>query len=202
MLLSGLPVVMHSVNAFHRFDPSAEIVIAMSPAFFSLWDELCHTHRFDIKHLVAAGGNTRSGSVRNALEKIGEEGLVAIHDAVRPLVSGETIRQAFEDAALHGNAIPSLAVKDTVRILEDGISKTISREKLRIIQTPQVFKTSEIKRAYALSGPDDFTDDASVLEKTGAKIHLFEGNRENIKITFPSDLLMAESLLKTFTPGS
>ena len=199
LLLNGLPVLMHSVNAFRKFDPSVQIVIALPHACYSLWDTLCLKYNFLAKHELAPGGESRVQSVKNALALVPDKGYTAIHDGVRPLVSEETIRKAFYEAELFGNAVPFIPVNESVRKTEGTSNMPVPRDTLYIIQTPQVFKTGLIKKAYSLLETNDFTDDATILETIGEKIHLFEGNRENIKITYPSDLLLAEALLGSLT---
>lgn len=130
-----------------------------------------------------------------------DHGFVAIHDAVRPLVSVETIHTAFLEAEHYGNAIPCLQVNESVRRVEGEMNFPVPRNSLKLIQTPQVFRTALIKKAYALADRHDYTDDATVLEATGEKIHLVKGNVENIKITHPFDLLLAETLLKEMLPS-
>ena len=199
LLLGGLPVLMHSVNAFRKFDASVQIVIALPRAFYSLWETLCRKYNFQAKHECIQGGETRVQSVKNALALIPDTGYTAIHDGVRPLVSEETIRKAFYEAELFGNAVPVIPVNESVRKTEGTSNMPVPRDTLYMVQTPQVFKTGLIKKAYSLIEKDDFTDDATILETTGEKIHLFEGNRENIKITYPNDLLLAEALLRSLS---
>jgi 2-C-methyl-D-erythritol 4-phosphate cytidylyltransferase len=132
--------------------------------------------------------------VKNGLESIDSQGLVAIHDGVRPLVSIDTIKRCFETAEKLGNAIPVTSPADTLRILTSNGNASVDRMQIKLIQTPQVFRTSLIKKAYQQNYLPEFTDDATVLEKTGERINLVEGNRENIKITNPEDLIIAQSL--------
>lgn len=199
LLLNGLPVLMHSVNAFRKFDPFVQIVIALPHASYSLWGTLCLKYNFQVKHELTPGGETRVQSVKNALALVPGTGYTAIHDGVRPLVSEETIRKAFYEAELFGNAVPVIPVNESVRKAEGTSNMPVPRDTLYIVQTPQVFKTGLIKKAYSLLETDDFTDDATILETTGEKIHLFAGNRENIKITYPDDLLVAEVLLEALS---
>jgi 2-C-methyl-D-erythritol 4-phosphate cytidylyltransferase len=195
--LAGIPVIIHTINAFLEYEPGIEIVIALPGNYFQYWNELCEKLNFQKKYLLSPGGETRFHSVRNALALVNDDRIVAIHDAVRPLVSQKTIEQGFRDALTFGNAIPAIPVTESVRWSEGRSNRPINREHLRIIQTPQVFEASLIKRAYQRVGKKDvFTDDASVLEAMGESIHLFEGNLENFKITHPNDLLLAETLLK------
>lgn len=195
--LDGLPVLMHTINAFLKFDPSARIIIALPREFYSFWNTLCLKYNFQVRHEFTEGGETRTQSVKNALALIPASGYTAIHDAVRPLVSEGTIRRAFKDAKIFGNAVPVIPVNESVRRTKGKSSTAIPRDTLYIVQTPQVFRTGLIKKAYSSVGRDDYTDDATVLETTGENIHLSEGNRENIKITYPNDLLIAEVLLRS-----
>jgi len=194
--LNGLPVLMHSVNVFRRFDPAIQIVITLPRDYFSFWDTLCLKYNFQLKLERTPGGKTRVHSVKNALTLVKDAEYIAIHDGVRPLVSEETIRKAFEEAALFGNAVPVIPVSESVRKTKANLTIPVPRNTLYIVQTPQVFRTGLIQKAYSAIDNDDFTDDATVLETIGEKIHLFEGNRENIKITYPDDLIIAEALLR------
>lgn len=194
--LSGLPIIMHSMLAFRNVYSDISIIVVLPEDQVKSWKELCEKHRFFVPHQITAGGETRFHSVHNGLNQIEEDGLVAIHDGVRPFVSKETIVRCFEAAALYGNAIPVMEVVETVRFLDDQKSRTIDRSKLRLVQTPQVFKVSLIKEAFIQPYKSGFTDDASVLESFGGTVHLVEGNKENIKITHPGDLVLGEYLLR------
>jgi 2-C-methyl-D-erythritol 4-phosphate cytidylyltransferase len=195
LVLAGLPVLMHSIRLFHRFDPSLDLIVALPEKDFSYWKELCRTYEFTLPHRLAKGGATRFHSVRNSLDLVTGEGLVAIHDAVRPLVSQETLKRVFEEAGKNGNAIPVIPVNESIREMAADKSREVNRENLRIVQTPQVFRKELIKKAYQLAPHSDFTDDATVLETLGETIHLVDGDAENIKITRRMDLLVAEMLL-------
>ena len=189
-------ILMKSISAFHKFDPNIKIIIALPKDHITYWEDLCSKNNFIIDHLIAFGGKTRYHSVKNALEKISGDGIVAIHDGVRPLVNLETIEQVFEIATINGNAIPYIDLIDSIRYVDDGINKPADRNKYKLIQTPQAFDIKLIKRAYEQSWEETFTDDASVVEKLGININLVPGNRENIKITSQIDLKLAESLLR------
>ena len=152
-------------------------------------------HFFKIPHRLVKGGETRFGSVKNALEQINGEGLVAIHDGVRPLVSMEVIKHTFAEADKYGNAIPVIRMQESIREITLWSNKEVNRGNLRIVQTPQVFRKALIKEAYAFVSSENFTDDATVVEELGVGIHLVEGNPENLKITCPSDLRCAEAIL-------
>jgi 2-C-methyl-D-erythritol 4-phosphate cytidylyltransferase len=194
--LGNLPVILHSINSFIKFDPSMQVVIALPENYFSYWKDVCEKYSFTCTHSLAKGGETRFRTVKNALTQIPDDRIVAIHDAVRPLVSLDTIERGYRDALTFGNAIPVIPVNESVRWSEGKKNQPVDREHLRIVQTPQVFESSLIKRAYSRITNDSFTDDASVLEAMGETIHLFEGNRENIKITHSDDLVIAQALVK------
>jgi len=194
--LNGKPILMRTINNFYRYDANLIILLVIPKEQFYFWQILCEKHHFSIAHQVIEGGETRFHSVKNGLAVISEEGLVAIHDGVRPLVSHATISRCFDTAMKWGNAIPCQPVYETVRNLANGDSIQLDRSLLRFIQTPQVFSSALIKKAFEQPYDEIFTDDASVLEKTGEKIQLVEGNRENIKITDPLDLIIAEAFLK------
>jgi len=196
LLLNEKPVLMHTIERFYHYDNAMEIIVVLPEAQFQLWESLCHKHNFTIQHRLVAGGSVRSESVKNGLAEIKDEGVAAIHDGVRPLVSFETIGRCFEVAALKGNAIPVMPVIESLRMIDGEKSKAVDRSSFVTIQTPQVFSISEIKKAYNQPFSEAFTDDASVLEAAGSAINLVEGNIENIKITHPADLLFAGMLIK------
>lgn len=199
LLLSGLPVLMRSIRPFYLFDPDILIILAIPESYHLYWKELCEKYNFKIQHQLIKGGDTRFQSVRNSLQAVPDEHLVAIHDGVRPLVSQKTIKCAFREAELNGNAIPVIPMNESVRKVENGRNEPVSRDLLRIIQTPQVFHSKAIRAAYSKAEHKDFTDDAGVFESAGGKLNLVEGNPENIKITLPSDLLFAEAVLLNFS---
>lgn len=196
LLLNEKPVLMHTIERFHEFDNAMEIIVVLPETQFSLWENLCHEYKFSIRHQLVAGGSVRFESVKNGLSKIQGDGIVAIHDGVRPLVSFETIDHCFEVARLKGNAIPVMPVIESLRMIDGENSKAVDRSSFVTIQTPQVFSVSEIKTAYNQPFSEVFTDDASVLEAAGSAINLVEGNIENIKITHPADLIFADMLIK------
>ena len=196
LLLAGKPVLMHTIKIFHQYDASMPLFVVLPEEYIPLWKELCREYCFGIAHQIIKGGIDRYGSVRNALEEISGEGLVAIHDGVRPLVSIETLKRAFNGAAEYGNSIPVILMKESIRETGPGGNKEVIRGPLRIVQTPQVFRISIIKKAYESAPHQAFTDDATVVETIGETIHLVEGNPENIKITGPSDMIFAEAILR------
>ena len=196
LLLNGLPILMHSINVFKNFNSSLEIIVALPPNHFKTWEDLCRQYKFYIKHEKVEGGETRFHSVKNALSTITQEGLVAVHDAVRPLVNKATITRCFETAKTKGNAVPVVVLYDSIRELKGLQSMPVDRNSYVLVQTPQVFKVNLLKEAYKQPYVPEFTDDAHVVEKAGTDIVLVEGNRENLKITDKADLLVAEAFLK------
>lgn len=195
--LKGLPILMHTLNRFHRFDPEIELVVVLPADQQPYWNELCKQHHFLTPHQIVTGGETRFHSVSNGLEAIGNDGIVAIHDGVRPLVSGSVLQQAYETAGQTGSAIPTTPAIESLRVLApDGTSHAVDRSLFVQVQTPQVFHTPKLKAAYRQPYRNDFTDDASVFEAAGNTVTLIPGNRENIKITQPADLTLAELLIE------
>ncbi len=194
--LEGKPVLMHTFNTFRQFDSSIEFVLVLPENQIENWERLCLKHSFNVPVKIALGGENRFQSVKNGLELIPSEGIVFIHDGVRPLVSAKTLGNCYETAVEKGNALPVVPVAESVRWIEGEENKALDRSKYYLVQTPQTFQSSLIKVAYEQDYSEWFTDDASVLESTGARIFPVEGNRENIKITFPEDLRVAALFLK------
>jgi 2-C-methyl-D-erythritol 4-phosphate cytidylyltransferase len=202
LLLRGKPMLMYSIEAFHRAFPEIIPVIALPEEQFPAWQTLCNQHAFTLPHILSAGGATRFHSVQNALNSIDDEGLVAIHDGARPLVTELDIRSAFFSAAEFGNAVPVVPFTESVRMVSGiGIhsegSRVVDRTSLRVVQTPQVFQTALLKKAYRQDFREGFTDDATVVESIGETIHLIDGDPLNLKITHPYDLAAAGIMLDT-----
>jgi len=195
LVIAGRPVLMHTLAVFPSFDPLSEIFLVLPETQREYWDDLCRIYNFRIPHTVINGGKTRFHSVQNGLAAIPDEGIVFIHDGVRPLVKPETLQRCYKKALQAGNAVPVIPVSESVRKIENHRSFSVDRSRLVLIQTPQTFRIPLIRQAYRQDYTPEFTDDASVIEKSGETIHLVEGNRENIKITWPEDLLYAESVL-------
>ncbi|MCE8916130.1 2-C-methyl-D-erythritol 4-phosphate cytidylyltransferase [Bacteroides fragilis] len=193
--IDGKPVLMRTLEAFHRFDEKMQIILVLPREQQDFWRELCEEHGFDIKHLIADGGETRFHSVKNGLVLVNGIGVVGIHDGVRPFVSQEVIARCFREAVVRKAVIPVIDVVETVRHLTESGSETVSRNDYKLVQTPQVFDADLLKRAYEQEFTPFFTDDASVVEAMGVPVYLVEGNRENIKITTPFDLKVASALL-------
>lgn len=193
----GKPVLMRTLEAFRTYDPSIHIVLVLPVSQQAYWKELCQTYRFELPHDIADGGETRFHSVMNGLALVEGDGLVGVHDGVRPFVSQEVIACCYEEASRQKAVIPVVGVVETVRHLTDEGSETVPRDQYRLVQTPQVFDAALLRRAYQQEYTALFTDDASVVEALGEKVHLVEGNRENIKLTTPFDLKLAEILCLT-----
>lgn len=193
--IGGKPVLMRTLEAFHQYDPSIHIVLVLPVSQQAYWKELCETYSFDLLHEIADGGETRFHSVKNGLALVEGEGVVGVHDGVRPFVSQEVIARCYEEALAKHAVIPVIGVVETVRHLVGEDSVTVPRDRYKLVQTPQVFDVALLHRAYEQPFTELFTDDASVVEALGEKVHLVEGNRENIKMTTPFDLKLAEVLL-------
>jgi len=195
--ISGIPVLMHTIRNLYDFDPSIQLMVVLPADEIGHWKELCHQHHFDLPHLLIAGGDTRFQSVKNGLSLVGNSELIAIHDGVRPLVTHETLNRCFQGAEETGTAIPVLPANESVREGSMNSSVPVDRSHYFMVQTPQVFKASLIRESYQQPWIPEFTDDASVVEHAGIAVHLVMGNRENIKITYPEDLRIAELFLKS-----
>ncbi|MCH5328070.1 MAG: 2-C-methyl-D-erythritol 4-phosphate cytidylyltransferase [Coprobacter sp.] len=194
-VIGDSPVLMHTLKAFYRYDNDIHIILVLPREQREYWNGLCRQYRFTIPHTLVDGGETRFASVRNGLEAVSPAGLVAVHDGVRPFVSQKVIAEAFTRAAETGAAIPVIEVTDSLReIRADGNSRSVPRQQYKSVQTPQVFRSDLLKEAYRQPYSEQFTDDASVAESAGYTVCLVPGNTENIKITTPQDLLLAEFL--------
>ncbi|MBR5554618.1 2-C-methyl-D-erythritol 4-phosphate cytidylyltransferase [bacterium] len=193
--ISGKPILLRTLENFYSFDSKIDIVLVLPSQEIERWENICKTFKCEIKHRIVKGGTTRFESVKNGLKLLIDDALVAVHDGVRPFVSHETLSACFEVAGEKGVAIPSLEMVDSVRIKIGEGSESCDRSQYRVVQTPQVFRSDILKKAYNQPYKYYFTDDASVVENV-APIYLVEGNRENIKITTAFDLQIAEVLLK------
>ncbi len=217
--IEGRPVLMRTLDAFHACDTSIQLILVLPHDHQAYWHELCAQYQFAVPHRIADGGATRFHSVQSGLSLVdAPEALVAVHDGVRPFVSPEVIRRCYAEAEAHGAVVPVIPVVETVRQLvkEDNTERgtrhseavvhcplsivnsksvTVDRNAYRLVQTPQTFRATLLRRAYELPYCDAFTDDASVVETLGETIFLTEGNRENIKLTTPYDLIVAQALV-------
>ena len=195
MMLDNEPILARSINRMHEALPAAEIVVVLPEEHVELWKNIAA--RFDVaRHKIALGGKERFHSVKNGLAALSDEvSIVGIHDAVRPLASKKLIIKLFLEAENNTAVIPVVAPIDSYRIVESDNSRIIDRSALRMVQTPQVFQAEALRKAYEQPFSATFTDDASVMEAAGHKVTLVEGERENIKITTPSDMLIAEAII-------
>ena len=195
--ICGKPVLMRTLEAFHAYDDAMHIILVLPVSQQAYWKELCQEYKFDLLHDIANGGDTRFHSVMNGLALVEGDGLVGVHDGVRPFVSQEVIAHCYEEAAVNKAVIPVIDVVETVRCLTEEGSVTVPRDQYKLVQTPQVFDVALLRRAYRQEYTDLFTDDASVVEALGEKVYLVKGNRENVKLTTPFDLKLAEMLCLT-----
>ena len=195
LLLAGKPVLMHTIEAFYRYDSEIEIILVLPKEQQNYWHQLCCEYHFQRKYTLADGGDTRFHSVKNGLNLVTKPGLVSVHDGVRPFVSQEVIARCYELAVAHKAVIPVIDVVETLRHILTVGSETVDRNAYKLVQTPQVFDADLLIQAYQQEYIPTFTDDASVVEAMQIPVFLTKGNRENIKITTPFDLKVADSLL-------
>lgn len=194
--VEGRPVLMRTLDTFYACDDTIKIILVLPRDHQPYWEELCREYQFTVPHRIADGGATRFHSVQSGLSFVEDpDALVAVHDGVRPFVSHEVIACCFREAELYGAVVPVIPVVETVRQLVGDTSVTVNRDAYRLVQTPQTFRASLLRNAYEQPYCDAFTDDASVVEALGHAVHLVEGNRENIKLTTPYDLVVAQALL-------
>ena len=198
MPINGHPVLMHTLNAFFQYSNDIQIILVLPADDLVTWKKLCDQYNYEKPIVLATGGDSRFQSVKNGLASIKEkEGLVAIHDGVRPLASKDIIGASYRLAAVHGSAVAAVRLKESLRKTDQDNTKAVDRSDYRMIQTPQTFSLPLIKAAYEIKEEASLTDDASVAERSGHVISLFEGSYANIKITTPEDIAVAEALLKS-----
>jgi 2-C-methyl-D-erythritol 4-phosphate cytidylyltransferase len=195
--LDGKPVLLHSINAFAAYNPDVNIILVLPADQFGTWEKIRSEYTISVPVQITAGGETRFESVKNGLSLITDtEALVGIHDAVRPLVSQKTISGAFKSAERYGSGIPAVPLSDSIRQIESKRSVAVDRSRYCVVQTPQCFQVSILKKAYEQEYRYTFTDDASVVEANGTEVHLVDGNVDNFKLTNRVDLIVAEAMLK------
>lgn len=193
--IAGKPILMKTLERFYSYNKNIQIVLVLPQTQQEYWRSLCKEYDFNVPHKVANGGETRFHSVKNGLEAVDKSAeLIGVHDGVRPFVSLQVIEDCYKEAQKSGAAIPVIDVFETVRHIKEGISATVPRNEYKLVQTPQVFNAELLRNAYTQPFTDFFTDDASVVEAYNHKIELVNGNRENIKITTPYDMKIAEVL--------
>jgi 2-C-methyl-D-erythritol 4-phosphate cytidylyltransferase len=193
--LAGKPVIIWTIDKFLAFDPDIKIILVLPESHLIVWHGIKSRFTLADQVIITTGGATRFHSVMRGLENVGPDEIVGIHDAVRPLVSIETLERCYTEAERSGNAIPVIDVEDSLRTVIGLGNSILDRSRVKRVQTPQVFRAEKIVTAYEHCLNKAFTDDASVYESYFGQISLVEGNIENIKITFPSDMKMAEALL-------
>lgn len=198
MPIGGRPILMRTLDTFRSYSSAIQLTLVLPESQFEQWNELCQAYGFTSDYQLVAGGATRFHSVQNGLlSLVGSQGLVAVHDGVRPFVTPHIIDAGFRKAAESGSAVTCVSLKDSIReVVADGSNRALDRSAYRLVQTPQTFRLDWMRRAFELGHRPHFTDCASVLEVAGYPIHLIEGSFENLKITTPEDLLWAEAFLK------
>ena len=192
----GRPILMRTIDRFKEFNEDFEFRIVLHKSAQELWADLCQKHNFTFRGSVVVGGAERFYSVQNGLASIDSEiGIVAVHDAVRPFVSFETIESCFDKARKSGNAIPVVPVEQSMRHVDHHGSTSVNRNEYKLVQTPQCFEMKTLRDAYQQDFSSLFTDDASVVQALGVTINLVDGNRQNIKITTKEDLELANAMI-------
>ena len=200
--IGGKPILRHTIERFLAFDPSFEVIVVLPSAQKEWWRDYCRQSGFLERYSIVSGGITRFHSVQNALQYVVGQGLVAVHDGVRPLVSRPLLERIFAAAEEAPAVIPAVPVVESVRRVEEDASVPVNRDGLVLVQTPQVFAADVLKKAYDQPFSPSFTDDASVVEASGVRVHVVPGDRMNLKITTPEDLQFAEGLTKLFSFGA
>ncbi len=194
--LNGKPILAHTIEKFFNYDNNLEIIVVIPENQVEFWKKIIIENNFTIKHKIVHGGSERFFSVKNAVDTIKEKSLIAVHDGVRPFVSNSTLERCFKTAEIYGNAVPVIDLKDSIRKIKNGNNFSKKRENYKLVQTPQIFQSEILKKAYSQNYKKEFTDDASLIENLKKKIFLTDGNKENIKITDKFDLIIAENLYK------
>jgi 2-C-methyl-D-erythritol 4-phosphate cytidylyltransferase len=195
LLLKGKPLLMWTMEAFHRFDAAMPLVLVLPAEHRDMWQDLCVEHGFARPHRVVNGGAERFHSTLEGLQAVPHDGVVAVHDGVRPLMSDALIARCFAAAEVHGAAIPVVPITSSVRRVHDHGSLAVDRSVLRAVQTPQCFRADLLRQAFELPYDATFTDEATLVERLGVEVRLVEGEERNIKVTTPFDLKVAEVLL-------
>lgn len=195
LLLQGKTILERCIAKFYSYDQNIQIILTLPEDWKEYWQNLCETNKFTIPHTIISGGVERYDSIKNALT-IAQGDLIAIHDGVRPLVSTKLISEGFDLAQETGTAIPLVAVKESIRYVEKSQNKSLDRSHYFTVQTPQIFSKEIIRKAYEIPFHMAITDDASLVEESGVELSLFTGEEQNIKITTPLDLKIAELLLQ------
>ena len=196
LLLQGEPVLMWTIKAFHQYNQEIGLIVTLPPDQVKYWQTLCEKHKFNIPHIIVEGGKTRHHSVKNAIDRIDNGSIVAVHDGVRPLVTNCLIRTCFDTASIMGNAVPAMELSDSIREVTEDDNVTADRSRFRLVQTPQVFQSDILIDAFKQKYDPEFTDEATLVERAGHKIHLVRGQPDNIKITTALDLQIAATIIE------
>ena len=203
-IIGNKPILMVTLERLHAIDPTMQIILVLPADQIEMWKEMCREYDFAVPLLLTQGGATRFHSVQNGLAQVDdmEEALVGVHDGVSPFVSQRVVDDCFREAWIHGAAIPMIDLQDSLRHIvgADGVTEVVPRDRYRLVQTPQVFRLSVLRKAYEQRFVETFTDDASVVEAAGMDVVAVEGNRENIKLTTPYDMLVARTLMECWIP--
>jgi 2-C-methyl-D-erythritol 4-phosphate cytidylyltransferase len=194
MEINGRPLLMYTIDAFSEV-PLRQIVLVLNRHYIRYWQELCDKYQFFTDHELVEGGPKRYHSVKSGLSAVPDHALVAIHDGVRPFVTTKLIKTGFDIALKKGNAVPVIPLTDSLREVSGPLNKPAERDRFKLVQTPQFFQSTLIRKAYRKPYVEKFTDDATVFEASGQTVCLFEGDPANIKITTPEDLALAAGLL-------
>ena len=203
-IIGNKPILMVTLERLHAIDPTMQIILVLPADQIESWKDMCREYEFAVPLLLTQGGATRFHSVQNGLAQVDDmdEALVGVHDGVRPFVSQRVVDDCFREAWIHGAAIPMIDLQDSLRHIvgADGVTEVVPRDRYRLVQTPQVFRLSVLRKAYEQRFIETFTDDASVVEAAGMDVVAVEGNRENIKLTTPYDMLVARTLMECWIP--
>ena len=200
LLLGNKPVLYHSIKAFLEAYDDMEVILVLPEQHIGKGQEIIDGYFDDSKFQITAGGRTRFHSVQNGLSLVNEEAIVFVHDGVRCLLTSELVKRCYEGALESGTAVPAVACKDSVRLLTSNGNKILNRNRVMLIQTPQTFHSKILLPAYQIDYKDKFTDEATVVEAFGLKINLIEGEEDNIKITTPTDLFIADLIQQNRMP--
>jgi 2-C-methyl-D-erythritol 4-phosphate cytidylyltransferase len=192
--LNGKPILMHTLEAMHDFDSEMQLIIVLPKIQMDYWESLCGMHKWAVPHLLANGGATRFLSVKSGLEKATGK-LVGVHDGVRPFATAEMMERCFAEAERSNAAVPVVPIVQSLRWLNDGCNEAVDRDEYRVVQTPQCFNTDVLRSAFSNADRTDYSDDASVVEANGVAISLVAGDQENIKVTTPFDLQLAQLIV-------
>jgi 2-C-methyl-D-erythritol 4-phosphate cytidylyltransferase len=193
--LNGKPILMHTLEKFYSARSSIDLIVVLPKSHQSTWNTLCQKHKFTIPHQICDGGKSRFQSVKNGLALCTKESIIAVHDGVRPLISPYFILNLYKETESKKTLIPVCPVIESIRKVDGNSSEALDRSQYYSVQTPQCFTSEVLHKAYQQKEQNTFTDDASVVESLGEKVHLFKGESNNIKITSPKDLLLAEAIL-------